>query len=413
MENLAIIESFGEFKDEKNIDRVTLMSFIEEAFRVQLRKKFESDENFDVIVNPDKGDLEIWRNRIIVDDKSIEDSNLEIAYSEAIKIEPDFEVGEEVSEEIKMIDLGRRFILAFRQTLVQKVQEHDSGELYKRYKDMEGEIITGEVHHVRNREIIIYDDQQNELILRRDEMIPEKDFFRKGDTVRSIVKSVEIRGTKPFILLSRTADNFLAKLFETEIPEVFDGIITVKGVVRIPGEKAKVAVESYDDRIDPVGACVGMKGSRIHGIVRELRSENIDVINFTTNQQLFIQRALSPAKISNIVMDEERKKVDVYLPADQVSLAIGRGGTNIRLASRLTEYEIDVYREDIVHEEDVELIEFSDEIEGWVIEQLRKSGYDTAKSILNVETEDIARRSDLEIETVEEVRGVLKKEFED
>ena len=413
MENIAIIESFGEFKDEKNIDRVTLMSFIEEAFRVQLRKKFETDENFDVIVNPDKGDLEIWRNRIIVKDDSIEDPNLEISYSEAIKIEPDFEVGEEVSEEIKMIDLGRRFILAFRQTLVQKVQEHDSGELYKRYKDMEGEIITGEVHHVRNREIIIYDDQQNELILRRDEMIPEKDFFRKGDTVRSIVKSVEIRGTKPFILLSRTADNFLAKLFETEIPEVFDGIITVKGVVRIPGEKAKVAVESYDDRIDPVGACVGMKGSRIHGIVRELRSENIDVINFTTNQQLYIQRALSPAKITNMVMNEETKKVDVYLPADQVSLAIGRAGTNIRLASRLTEYEIDVYREDIVHEEDVELIEFSDEIEGWVIEQLRKSGYDTAKSILNVDTDDIARRSDLEIETVEEVRGVLKKEFED
>jgi len=413
MENLAIIESFGEFKDEKNIDRVTLMSFIEEAFRVQLRKRFETDENFDVIVNPDKGDLEIWRNRTIVDDKSIEDSNLEIAYSEAIKIEPDFEVGEEVSEEIKMIDLGRRFILAFRQTLFQKVQEHDSGELYKRYKDMEGEIITGEVHHVRNREVIIYDDQQNELILRRDEMIPEKDFFRKGETVRAIVKSVEVRGTKPFILLSRTADNFLAKLFETEIPEVFDGIITVKAVVRIPGEKAKVAVESYDDRIDPVGACVGMKGSRIHGIVRELRSENIDVINYTTNQQLFIQRSLSPAKISNMVMDEERKKVDVYLPADQVSLAIGRGGTNIRLASRLTEYEIDVYREDIVHEEDVELMEFSDEIEGWVIEQLRKSGYDTAKSILNVETEDIARRSDLEIETVDEVRAVLKKEFED
>ena len=413
MENLAIIESFGEFKDEKNIDRVTLMSFIEEAFRVQLRKRFETDENFDVIVNPDKGDLEIWRNRTIVDDKSIEDSNLEIAYSEAIKIEPDFEVGEEVSEEIKMIDLGRRFILAFRQTLVQKVQEHDSGELYKRYKDMEGEIITGEVHHVRNREVIIYDDQQNELILRRDEMIPEKDFFRKGETVRAIVKSVEVRGTKPFILLSRTADNFLAKLFETEIPEVFDGIITVKAVVRIPGEKAKVAVESYDDRIDPVGACVGMKGSRIHGIVRELRSENIDVINYTTNQQLFIQRSLSPAKISNMVMDEERKKVDVYLPADQVSLAIGRGGTNIRLASRLTEYEIDVYREDIVHEEDVELMEFSDEIEGWVIEQLRKSGYDTAKSILNVETEDIARRSDLESETVDEVRAVLKKEFED
>ena len=413
MENLAIIESFGEFKDEKNIDRVTLMSFIEEAFRVQLRKKYGTDDNFDVIVNPDKGDLEIWRNRTIVEDGAVEDDNEQIALSVALKIEPDFEVGEEVSEEIKMLDLGRRFILAFRQTLVQKVQEHDSGELFKRYKGMEGEIISGEVHHVRNRELIIYDDHQNELILRRDEMIPEKDFFRKGDTVRAIVKSVEIRGTKPFILLSRTADMFLAKLFESEIPEVFDGIITVKGVVRIPGEKAKVAVESYDDRIDPVGACVGMKGSRIHGIVRELRSENIDVINYTTNQQLFIQRALSPAKISNMVMNEERRHVDVYLPADQVSLAIGRGGNNIRLASRLTEYEIDVYREDIVHEEDVELLEFSDEIEGWVIEQLRKSGYDTAKSVLNAEIEDVARRADLEGETIEEVRSVLKKEFED
>ncbi|MEY2650288.1 MAG: transcription termination/antitermination protein NusA [Bacteroidota bacterium] len=412
MENLAIIESFGEFKDEKSIDRVTLMSFIEEAFRVQIRKKYGTDENFDVIVNPDKGDLEIWRNRTIVEDGAVEDDNLEIALSEALKIEPDFEVGEEVSEEMKIIDLGRRFILAFRQTLVQKVQEHDSGELYKRYKSMEGEIISGEVHHVRHRELIIYDDQQNELILRREDMIPEKDFYRKGDTVRAVVKLVEVRGAKPFILLSRTSEEFMAKLFEAEIPEVFDGIITVKRVVRIPGEKAKVAVESYDDRIDPVGACVGMKGSRIHSIVRELRGENIDVINYTTNLQLMIQRALSPAKITNMVLDEERRHADVYLPADQVSLAIGRGGTNIRLASKLNDYEIDVYREDVVQEEDVELLEFSDEIEAWVIDQLRNGGYDTAKSVLRADVEDVARRADLEVETVQEVRDILKKEFD-
>ncbi|MEY2972057.1 MAG: transcription termination factor NusA [Schleiferiaceae bacterium] len=412
MENLAIIESFGEFKDEKSIDRVTLMSFIEEAFRVQIRKKYGTDENFDVIVNPDKGDLEIWRNRTIVEDGAVEDDNLEIALSAALKIEPDFEVGEEVSEEIKIIDLGRRFILAFRQTLVQKVQEHDSGELYKRYKSMEGEIISGEVHHVRHRELIIYDDQQNELILRREDMIPEKDFYRKGDTVRAVVKLVEVRGTKPFILLSRTSESFMAKLFEAEIPEVFDGIITVKKVVRIPGEKAKVAVESYDDRIDPVGACVGMKGSRIHSIVRELHGENIDVINYTTNLQLMIQRALSPAKITNMVLDEERRHASVYLPADQVSLAIGRGGTNIRLASKLNDYEIDVFREDVVHEEDVELLEFSDEIEAWVIDQLRNGGYDTAKSVLRADIEDVARRADLEIETVQDVRNILKKEFE-
>ena len=412
MENLAIIESFGEFKDEKSIDRVTLMTFIEEAFRVQIRKKYLTDDNFDVIVNPDKGDLEIWRNRTIVADGAVEDENLEIALSEAIKIEPDFEVGEEVSEEIKIIDLGRRFILAFRQTLVQKVQEHDSGELFKRYKTMEGEIISGEVHHVRHREMIIYDDQQNELILRREDMIPEKDFYRKGDTVRAIVKLVEVRGVKPFILLSRTSEAFLAKLFEAEIPEVFDGIITVKNVVRIPGEKAKVAVESYDDRIDPVGACVGMKGSRIHSIVRELRGENIDVINYTSNLQLMIQRALSPAKITNMVLDEERRHANVYLPADQVSLAIGRGGTNIRLASKLNDYEIDVFREDVAQEEDVELLEFRDEIEPWVIDQLRNGGYDTAKSVLRADVEDIDRRADLELETVQEVRDILKKEFE-
>ena len=412
MENLAIIESFGEFKDEKSIDRVTLMTFIEEAFRVQIRKKYLTDDNFDVIVNPDKGDLEIWRNRTIVADGALEDENLEIALSEAIKIEPDFEVGEEVSEEIKIIDLGRRFILAFRQTLVQKVQEHDSGELFKRYKTMEGEIISGEVHHVRHSEMIIYDDQQNELILRREDMIPEKDFYRKGDTVRAIVMLVEVRGVKPFILLSRTSEAFLAKLFEAEIPEVFDGIITVKNVVRIPGEKAKVAVESYDDRIDPVGACVGMKGSRIHSIVRELCGENIDVINYTSNLQLMIQRSLSPAKITNMVLDEERRHANVYLPADQVSLAIGRGGANIRLASKLNDYEIDVFREDVAQEEDVELLEFRDEIEPWVIDQLRNGGYDTAKSVLRADVEDIARRADLELETVQEVRDILKKEFE-
>ena len=412
MENLAIIESFGELKDEKSIDRVTLMTFIEEAFRVQIRKKYLTDDNFDVIVNPDKGDLEIWRNRTIVADGALEDENLEIALSEAIKIEPDFEVGEEVSEEIKIIDLGRRFILAFRQTLVQKVQEHDSGELFKRYKTMEGEIISGEVHHVRHREMIIYDDQQNELILRREDMIPEKDFYRKGDTVRAIVMLVEVRGVKPFILLSRTSEAFLAKLFEAEIPEVFDGIITVKNVVRIPGEKAKVAVESYDDRIDPVGACVGMKGSRIHSIVRELCGENIDVINYTSNLQLMIQRSLSPAKITNMVLDEERRHANVYLPADQVSLAIGRGGANIRLASKLNDYEIDVFREDVAQEEDVELLEFRDEIEPWVIDQLRNGGYDTAKSVLRADVEDIARRADLELETVQEVRDILKKEFE-
>jgi N utilization substance protein A len=386
------------------------MTFIEEAFRVQIRKKYLTDDNFDVIVNPDKGDLEIWRNRTIVADGAVEDENLEIALSDAIKIEPDFEVGEEVSEEIKIIDLGRRFILAFRQTLVQKVQEHDSGELFKRYKTMEGEIITGEVHHVRHREMIIYDDQQNELILRREDMIPEKDFYRKGDTVRAVVKLVEVRGVKPFILLSRTSEAFLAKLFEAEIPEVFDGIITVKNVVRIPGEKAKVAVESYDDRIDPVGACVGMKGSRIHSIVRELRGENIDVINYTSNLQLMIQRALSPAKITNMVLDEERRHANVYLPADQVSLAIGRGGTNIRLASKLNDSEIDVFREDVAQEEDVELLEFRDEIEPWVIDQLRNGGYDTAKSVLRADVEDIARRA--ELETVQEVRDILKKEFE-
>jgi len=412
MENLAIIESFGEFKDEKNIDRATLMAIIEEAFRNQLRKKYESDDNFDIIVNPDKGDLEIWRNRIIVANGEVEDDNLEIALDEALKIEPDFEVGEEVSEELKIIDLGRRFVLSFRQNLISKIQEHDNAELYKRYKDMEGEIVAGEVHHIRHKEIIIYDDESNELVLPKDQMIPDKDFFRKGDTVRAVVRRVDFKGSKPVVIMSRTDEKFLEKLFEQEIPEVFDGLITIKKVVRVPGEKSKVAVESYDDRIDPVGACVGMKGSRIHGIVRELRNENIDVINFTNNTQLFIQRALSPAKVTNMTLNEETGRADVFLKPDQVSMAIGKGGHNIRLAGRLTGYEIDVYRDEAT-DEDVELTEFSDEIDEWIIKELKAIGCDTAKSVLELSNEELISRTDLEEETIEEVRNILSAEFED
>ena len=413
MENQAIIESFLAFKEEKNIDRITLMAFIEEAFRNQLRKKYEDDENFDVIVNQDKGDLEIWRNRTVVEDGAVEDDNMEIELSAALKIEPDYEVGEEVSEEVKLIDLGRRFILAFRQNLVSRIQEHDSSELFKRYKDLEGEIITGEVHHVRHREVIVYDDEGNELILPKDQMIGEREFFRKGDPIRAVVKEVVFRGTKPVVIMSRTDERFLAKLFEQEIPEVYDGLITIKGVVRIPGEKAKVAVESYDDRIDPVGACVGMKGSRIHSIVRELRNENIDVINYTTNLQLYIQRALSPAKVTSLNIDEEAGRVEAFLAPDQVSLAIGRGGTNIRLASKLVSMEIDVYRDDIEIEDDIELDQFSDEIEAWVIAELKKIGCDTAKSVLKLTKEELVSRADLEVETAEHILNVLQKEFED
>ncbi|MDE0985960.1 MAG: transcription termination factor NusA [Schleiferiaceae bacterium] len=413
MENQAIIESFLAFKEEKNIDRTTLMAFIEEAFRNQLRKKYETDENFDVIVNPDKGDLEIWRNRTVVLDGEVEDENLEIELTAALKIEPDYEVGEEVSEEVKLIDLGRRFILAFRQNLVSRIQEHDNAELFKRYKELEGEIITGEVHHVRHREVIVYDDEGNELILPKDQMIGEREFFRKGDPIRAVVKEVIFRGTKPVVIMSRTDERFLAKLFEQEIPEVYDGLITIKGVVRIPGEKAKVAVESYDDRIDPVGACVGMKGSRIHSIVRELRNENIDVINYTTNLQLYIQRALSPAKVTSLKIDEEARRVEAYLAPDQVSLAIGRGGTNIRLASKLVDMEIDVYRDDIEIEDDIELDQFSDEIEAWVIAELKKIGCDTAKSVLKLTKEELVSRADLEEETVDSLLSILKQEFED
>lgn len=405
-----MIESFSEFKDDKLIDRVTLMAILEDVFRNALKKKYGEDDNFDIIVNPDKGDLEIWRNRVVVADGEVEDSNKEISLSEARKIEPDFEVGEDVSEEVKLIDLGRRAILALRQNLISKIHEHDNTNIYKHFKDLEGEIYTAEVHHIRHRAIILLDDEGNEIILPKDRQIPS-DFFRKGENVRGIIESVELKGNKPSIVLSRTAPGFLEKLFEQEIPEVFDGLITIKKVVRVPGEKAKVAVDSYDDRIDPVGACVGMKGSRIHSIVRELGNENIDVINFTNNDQLFITRALSPAKITSIKLDEENKTAEVMLRPEEVSKAIGRGGHNIRLAGQLTGYEIDVFREGV--EEDVELNEFADEIEDWVIAEFSKIGLDTAKSILEQDVDDLVRRTDLEEETIKQVIRVLKEEFEE
>ena len=410
MENIALIDSFSEFKDNKSIDRVTLMSILEEVFRATLKRKFGSDDNFDIIINPDKGDLEIWRNRVVVADGEVEEENQEISLSDAQKIEPDFEVGEDVSEEVKLIDLGRRSILALRQNLISKIHEHDNTNIYKHFKDLVGEIYTAEVHHIRHRAVILLDDDGNELILPKDKQIPS-DFFRKGENVRGIIESVDLKGNKPAIVLSRTAPVFLEKLFEQEIPEVFDGLISVKNVVRIPGEKAKVAVDSYDDRIDPVGACVGMKGSRIHGIVRELGNENIDVINYTTNLQLYITRALSPARVTSIKINEETKRAEVILKPEEVSKAIGRGGHNIRLAGRLTGYEIDVFREGV--EEDVELSEFSDEIEAWIIDEFAKAGLDTAKSILEQEIGDLVKRTDLELETIEDVVRILKEEFEE
>ena len=386
------------------------MAILEDVLRNALKKKYGDDDNFDIIINPDKGDLEIWRNRIVVADGEVEDPNQEIALSEAQKIEPDFEVGEDVAEEVKLIDLGRRSILALRQNLISKIHEHDNTNIYKQFKELEGEIYTAEVHHIRHRAIILLDDDGNEIILPKDRQIPS-DFFRKGENVRGIIESVELKGSKPAIIMSRTSPLFLEKLFEQEIPEVFDGLITVKKVVRIPGEKAKVAVDSYDDRIDPVGACVGMKGSRIHGIVRELGNENIDVINYTNNIQLFVTRALSPARVTSLKLDEENMRAEVLLKPEEVSKAIGRGGHNIRLAGQLTGFEIDVFREGA--EEDVELKEFSDEIDGWIIDEFSKAGMDTAKSILEQDVDDLVKRTDLEEETILEVIRILKEEFED
>jgi len=418
MENIALIDSFSEFKDMKSIDRVTLMSILEEVFRAALKRKFGSDDNFDIIINPDKGDLEIWRNRIVVADGEVEDDNEEIELTAAQKIEPDFEIGEDVSEEVKLIDLGRRAILALRQNLISKIHEHDSTNVFKHFKELEGDIYSAEVHHIRHNAIILLDDDGNEIVLPKSEQI-RSDFFRKGDSVRGVIKTVELRGNKPAIILSRTSSEFLVKLFEQEIPEVFDGLITVEGVARIPGEKAKVAVDSYDDRIDPVGACVGMKGSRIHGIVRELGNENIDVINYTKNEQLFISRALSPAKIVSMEIElfEEEKngkkgRVNVFLKPEEVSKAIGKGGVNIRLASELTGYEIDVQREGL-EEEDVELTEFVDEIEDWVIQEFKNIGLDTAKSVLDASVGELLKRTDLEEETILDVQRILKEEFEE
>ncbi len=411
MNSLNLVESFAEFKEFKNINRPTMMRILEEVFRSTLSKKFETDENFDVIVNVDKGDLEIWHFREVVEDGAVEDENRQIAISDAIKIEPDFEVGEEVSEEIKLSDFGRREVLTIRQNLAAKIQEYERDNEFKKYKDRIGEIITGEVYQIWKKEILVLDDEDIELILPKSEQIPS-DFFRKGDTVRAVVVKVEMRNNNPVIILSRTSPIFLERLFEAEVPEVFDGLITIKNIVREPGERAKVAVESYDDRIDPVGACVGMKGSRIHGIVRELRNENIDVINYTNNVSLYIQRSLSPAKISSITVHEDDKKADVFLKPDQVSLAIGRGGHNIKLAGKLTGYEIDVYRDTDEDVDDVDLNEFSDEIDAWIIDEFKAIGCDSAKSVLELSREELIKRTDLEDETINEVLRILRSEFE-
>ena len=411
MDNINLVETFAEFKEFKNIDREMMMVIIEDIFRHMLERKYGSDENFDIIVNIDKGDLEIWRNREIVDDAELEDENLQIALSDAIKIEPDFEVGEEVSEEMKLKDFGRREILSIRQNLIAKIQEYEKDTIYQKYKEKIGEIVTGEVYQIWKKEILVLDDEYIELTLPKTEQIPS-DFYRKGDTIRAVVSRVEMKNSSPAIILSRTSPIFLERLFESEVPEVYDGLITIKNIVRVPGERAKIAVESYDDRIDPVGACVGMKGSRIHGIVRELKNENIDVINFTNNPTLFITRALSPAKISSIKIIEESKRAEVYMKPDQVSLAIGKGGYNIRLAGKLTGYEIDVYRDTDTEAEDVDLAEFSDEIDAWIIEELKGIGCDTAKSVLEIEPKELVKRTDLEEETIKEVVRILRAEFE-
>ena len=411
MSSINLIDSFQEFKDFKNIDRPTVISVLEEVFRSMLRKRFGTDENCDVIVNPDNGDLEIWRTRTVMEDGFSEDDDLEIELAEVKKIDADLEIGDDFIEQITLESFGRRAILAARQTLVSKILELEKDEIFKKYKDRVGEIVTGEVYQVWKKETLVLDDEGNELLLPKTEQIPA-DYFKKGDTVRAIIDKVDMVNSNPKIIISRTAPEFLQRLFEMEVPEIFDGLITIKKIVREPGERAKVAVESYDDRIDPVGACVGMKGSRIHGIVRELKNENIDVINYTNNISLYIQRALSPAKITSIKLDDEEKRAAVYLKPDQVSLAIGRGGHNIKLAGKLTGYEIDVYREALEDDEDVDIEEFSDEIEGWVIDEFKKIGLDTAKSILELTSDELVKRTDLEENTVKEVLQILRTEFE-
>lgn len=409
--NINLIDSFQEFKEFKNIDRPTVISVLEEVFRSMIRRRFGTDENVDIIVNPDNGDLEIWRTRVVVEDEFSEDDDLEIELAEAKKYDPDLEVGDDYIEQITLESFGRRAILAARQTLVSKILELEKDEVFKKYKDREGELVNGEVYQIWKKETLVLDDDGNELILPKSEQIPA-DYFKKGDSIRAVVHKVEMVNSNPRIIISRTAPEFLQRLFELEVPEIFDGLITIKKIVREPGERAKVAVESYDDRIDPVGACVGMKGSRIHGIVRELRNENIDVINYTTNNQLYIQRALSPAKISSIKLDDEIMTAAVYLKSDQVSLAIGRGGHNIKLAGKLTGYEIDVYRESDEIEEDVDIEEFADEIDGWIIDELKRVGLDTAKSVLALTVDELVRRTDLEEDTIREIVQVLQAEFE-
>lgn len=412
MENLNLIDTFSEFKELKNIDRATMMSVLEDVFRSMLLKKYGTDKNFDIIINIDKGDFEIWRNREVVADDEIADPNLQITISDAKKIDGDYEVGEDVTDEVKLLDFGRRAILALRQNLTSRILELEKGNIFGKYKDRIGEVVTGEVYQVWKREILVLDDDGNELIIPKNEQIPS-DHFRKGDSIRAIVLRVEMRNNNPLIILSRTSPVFLERLFELEVPEIFDGLITIKKIVRVPGERAKVAVESYDERIDPVGACVGMKGSRIHGIVRELRNENIDVINFTNNLQLFISRSLSPAKITSIKINEDNKRADVYLKPTEVSLAIGKGGLNIKLASQLTGYDIDVYREsEEEDDEDVNLDEFADEIESWIIDELKAVGCDTAKSVLEIGVEDLVKRTDLEEETIREVIKIIRAEFD-
>ncbi len=413
MASINLIEAFQEFKDEEKIDRPTMMKVVEDVFKTLLRKKYTSDENFDVIVNAEKGDLEIMRRRMIVEDGEVNDPLAEVEYSQAIKIEPDFEVGEELYEEVDLLDFGRRAILAAKQTLASRISDLKKNVLVKKYEDRIGDIINAEIYQVWKKEVLLLDEEGNELILPKSEQIPQ-DFFKKGETIRAVVKKVDSKNNSPVIILSRTSPDFLAKLLEIEVPEIFDGLITIKKIVREPGERAKVAVESFDDRIDPVGACVGMKGSRIHGIVRELKNENIDVINWTSNTQLLIQRSLTPSKISYMEIDTEKKHVDVYMKADQVSLAIGRRGVNIKLACQLTEFDIDVFRENEAGDDeyDIDLDEFSDEIDSWVIDQLKGIGCDTARSVLALTTEELERRTDLEIKTIDHLRSVLQEEFE-